>query len=476
MKRFVDPVQAPVYRSAARPSVTEERGETVIEVVVSWGAEPMLAVAHLRSGERFVLTSRGSSSPDAHTFVHPAMEHGVHVLVDFVGREGRVTPLGGAAFVLARGEGARIEHDEVRYELRHVPRAERLPARRGDRLFGVATMVTLVGTIAAGSWIGHGEHDDRLTREDEDERRGYLIEHALRARSYAPTHAEGTGASEGGTGLRAVGDEGAAGSRRAPRVSRAWSTPPQRGPTRDGSRSGEAVLSARDRVLRRGVFSALGEVGSVPWGVVLPGDGATRQATGAMYGETTGDARGYEGLGLLGTGWGGGSTGGLIGLGRMPTRGHGTDDGTGQGIGGGSYCGCGEGMLPSRATGRAGIGVRALANVGTTTGCVLGRDAASATYDAGEVRRVVVRNLGQVRHCYEQALTEVPNAEGRVAMRWVIGGDGAVIASTVTDNGTGSAGLGECVASAVRRWQFPAPEGGGVVTVNYPFDLSVVDP
>jgi len=49
-------------------------------------------------------------------------------------------------------------------------------------------------------------------------------------------------------------------------------------------------------------------------------------------------------------------------------------------------------------------------------------------------------------------------------------------ASTVTDNGTGPAGLGECVASAVRRWQFPAPEGGGAVTVNYPFDLSVVEP
>jgi hypothetical protein len=26
------------------------------------------------------------------------------------------------------------------------------------------------------------------------------------------------------------------------------------------------------------------------------------------------------------------------------------------------------------------------------------------------------------------------------------------------------------------QWQFPAPEGGGAVTVNYPFDLSVVEP
>lgn len=468
-----------MYRSTSRPSVAEDGGETVIEVVVSWGAEPMLAAAHLRSGERFVLTPSGSSSPDAHCFVHPAMESGVHVLVEFVGREGRVTPPDGAPFVLPRGEGTRIEHGEVRYALRHVARAERLPARRGDRLFGVATMVALAGTVMTATWLGSGERDDRLTRDDGDERRTYLIGHGLRARSYAPTHAEGSGAREGGTGLRAVGDEGAAGSRRAPRVSRTWSTPPRRGPSRN-----EVVPSARERVLNRGVFSALGAMGAGPWGAALAGDGAERRATGAMYGEETGDARGYEGLGLLGTGWGGGSSGGLIGLGRVRTRGHGTDDGTGQGIGGGSYCGCGEGVLPSRATGRAGLGVRVSAGP-TVCGvpweawqrgerCTRGQ--AMGSLDRGAIRRVVVRNLGQVRRCYETALAEVPTAEGRVAVRWVIGGDGAVIAATVTDNATGSAGLGECVASAVRRWQFPAPEGGGVVTVNYPFDLSVADP
>ena len=44
-----------------------------------------------------------------------------------------------------------------------------------------------------------------------------------------------------------------------------------------------------------------------------------------------------------------------------------------------------------------------------------------ATLDAASVRRVVQRNLGQVRRCYEQALSQVPNAEGRVSVRWVIG-------------------------------------------------------
>jgi hypothetical protein len=51
----------------------------------------------------------------------------------------------------------------------------------------------------------------------------------------------------------------------------------------------------------------------------------------------------------------------------------------------------------------------------------------AASLDPDAIRRVVVRNLGQVRRCYETALAEAPTAEGRVAVRWVIGGDGAVL-------------------------------------------------
>jgi len=33
------------------------------------------------------------------------------------------------------------------------------------------------------------------------------------------------------------------------------------------------------------------------------------------------------------------------------------------------------------------------------------------------------------------------------------------------------AGVGNCIAQAVKRWQFPKPEGGGSVIVTYPFVL-----
>ena len=33
------------------------------------------------------------------------------------------------------------------------------------------------------------------------------------------------------------------------------------------------------------------------------------------------------------------------------------------------------------------------------------------------------------------------------------------------------AGVGRCVAKAVKRWKFPRPPGGGMVLVTYPFNM-----
>jgi outer membrane biosynthesis protein TonB len=53
-----------------------------------------------------------------------------------------------------------------------------------------------------------------------------------------------------------------------------------------------------------------------------------------------------------------------------------------------------------------------------------------------------------------------------VVIRFVIGATGTVMASSVGDSSIPVPSVGECVANAVRRWQFPSPEGGGVVTVQ----------
>jgi TonB family protein len=157
------------------------------------------------------------------------------------------------------------------------------------------------------------------------------------------------------------------------------------------------------------------------------------------------------GLGLRGTGQGGGGAGeGTIGLGDIGTLGHGASNGQGYGSG------AGRGLM-----GRgAGPTVRAAP------------PSVSGSLSPEAIRRVVLRNLGQVTRCHEQALRTNPNAAGRVVLGFTIGPSGAVVAAEVSSSSYPVASAAQCAANAVRRWQFPAPQGGGVVQVNYPFVFS----
>lgn len=85
------------------------------------------------------------------------------------------------------------------------------------------------------------------------------------------------------------------------------------------------------------------------------------------------------------------------------------------------------------------------------------------------IRRVIRRNRAQVRACFESALRRNPELEGRLTTRFVIGPQGAVVAAAAVSEDLRDARLTHCVERAVKRWPFPAPDGGGVVTVSYPF-------
>jgi hypothetical protein len=88
-----------------------------------------------------------------------------------------------------------------------------------------------------------------------------------------------------------------------------------------------------------------------------------------------------------------------------------------------------------------------------------------------EIRAVIVRNLHQVRDCYELAQTAWPDVRGKVRVKFVIGPDGRVPLSAISLNQTGIEALGCCIQNFPRHWQFPRPQGGGIVIVDYPFML-----
>jgi outer membrane biosynthesis protein TonB len=90
------------------------------------------------------------------------------------------------------------------------------------------------------------------------------------------------------------------------------------------------------------------------------------------------------------------------------------------------------------------------------------------------IRRAVRRHTNEVRHCYERALSTEPDLAGRVTVQFIVAPNGAVQSSAVvparTDLGSGE--VSDCVAGTVQRWSFPTPDGGGVVSVTYPFVFS----
>lgn len=88
------------------------------------------------------------------------------------------------------------------------------------------------------------------------------------------------------------------------------------------------------------------------------------------------------------------------------------------------------------------------------------------------IRERIASSIGDVRWCYETAQTWKPDVAGRVVVRFVIAPDGGVANAAVDANDTGFEDLGCCIARKVSTWTFPAPEGGGIVLVTYPFVLT----
>lgn len=82
-----------------------------------------------------------------------------------------------------------------------------------------------------------------------------------------------------------------------------------------------------------------------------------------------------------------------------------------------------------------------------------------------------------IQECYELARDEEPSLEGRLLVEFVVGGEpdvGGIIeeAGVAASSGGESPLLRDCIRETVYTLELPAPEGGGQVTVRYPFQFS----
>ncbi len=260
---------------------------------------------------------------------------------------------------------------------------------------------------------------------------------------------------EGGTGQRAVGEEGSMGNPNARANNSRFGIA--------GPKDNKDIHIAREAALREA--STYGMIGllnmgaggdpnapTAPWGRDDSLGADPISARGNMWGADIGDSFGSNGLGLSGIGDGGGGKGEGIGLGSVGTIGHGAGLGPGQGFGNGhGYLNGGHKMkVPT-------------VRYGSTT--------VTGSLPAEVIQRIVRQNYGRFRVCYENGLRANPNLQGRVAVRFVIGRDGGV--SNVGNSGSDlpDQNVTQCVIRAFYGLSFPEPEGV-IVTVVYPIMFS----
>ncbi len=91
------------------------------------------------------------------------------------------------------------------------------------------------------------------------------------------------------------------------------------------------------------------------------------------------------------------------------------------------------------------------------------------------IMQVVKRHQNEVKFCYEQQLQEQPSLKGKVAVAFTVGPDGKVLQANATQDTFPDAAVADCIVARVRRWEFPKPEGGGEVTVTFPWVFKPAD-
>ncbi len=85
------------------------------------------------------------------------------------------------------------------------------------------------------------------------------------------------------------------------------------------------------------------------------------------------------------------------------------------------------------------------------------------------IQHIMRQNAARLRYCYREGLSENTNLDGRVTVRFVFDGDGAVRSAQDGGSDLPDAAVIACVVNAVREMTFTPSPQRDLVTVTYPF-------
>jgi TonB family protein len=422
--------------AAAREPVGNDR---VLLVGLVWGKETLLELQQVPVGGE-LRASKLSNLPAAR--FEP----------DF-----RVVQPEGDGHVIVAPSGARAQvRRDGRVDLQVAPqltlsarygRAERR-ARRSllgslDVAFASTVAVALLFLALFWLMVRIAPHPDETVTDDLAGNQQRITQYQVKPREKPPEEPPKTRDVSGvQEGVKAREDEGKLGKQEVKKK--------QAAPSRKGAPTVQPDKRESDRkkVMKLGLVAALSKMGAgsgAPSNVLGPGGrgiGINNAMGGVKGAASAGDAYGVGGLGSRGTGQGGGGT--ALGIGGLGTK------GTGGGAGG-------SGDLDLGGRGKE------------ETQFVPGRTIVVGGLSRDVIDRIIRRHYNEVKYCYEKELTKDRGLYGKVTVVFVIDGTGKVADALIRQSTMGSEAVEGCIASHVRRWAFPAPEGGGTVQVTYPY-------
>jgi TonB family protein len=465
---------------ASGPPVDPREVETdarAVEVVVMWGENQILHVSHIEPGKQFtvgggdveaqlekgaeidfIVGTEALGMDTLPVVVHEAGRAWVVIPPGATGEQikgGQKTPLtslplqssaalpGAQQVALEPDATLRVKHREFIFVIKDVNAGKKVSGAfkmdwgflayiAGAALFFLIFVLAVYLMPPTGGALS-GQALDVNNR---------LIQFAIEVAEQEEE--EPTPSDSGDPGTAAADDEGAMGKPEEKKTDKRFGVQGQASETQL-ARSEMKEMAASTAVA--GILASLSgsfNAPTSPYGGDTAIGGDPMNAIGNMMGSSVGSSGGFGGLGVSGTGSGGGGFGlGTIGVGNMGTVGGG-------GVG-----------RPGNLGPRTGVVPKMTAHEPETKGSL----------DKEIIRRVVRRNESQVRFCYEQGLHANPDLKGRVEIKFLIAPTGAVQNSAVAKSEVGMQ-VGQCIANAVRRWTFPAPEGGGIVSVTYPWTFS----
>jgi TonB family protein len=419
------------------------------DVEITWQGAEALYLEHVASGQPFQLRGQAAHDDVACFVVPPAWLDGDERTLVTVSEAHVHAHLDDCIIALSRGESAELAIGPLHIRVTHsapVPRPDAAPLSFAQHRWTLASFAVHGFALLCMAMMPPTAQSMSLDLATEDAR--FLRYLATPIERNPPTLPwSEIGASESGAASAAnAGEEGRAGRPDTHEQKRLAVA----GTSRTRKASALAVDAENPR--EQGILGVLqayqpNPQNFFPAGPPLGSDPLT--ALGALFGDLPGEGEGFHGLGMRGTGrHGGGDVTDSIGVGRLRTiDGSGADP---------------DGKGPARA-----LSTSIRRPHDSVPRAIMGEAQVKGSLSKDVIRREIHRHLNEVRFCYETALAHAPELAGRVSVTFLIAPGGVVQGASIAQSDVSAVEL--CLVQAVRRWTFPAPEGGGYVQVSYPF-------